>query len=94
MAKRCLSLTYFILFLAIAISGRPATGQEETPLPATSRTEQRYTEAIPVYDAATLGLEPVIIPGRELLPFDPEWGGASPVAAGQSLAPLPATSLP
>lgn len=85
MTKRFLGLTLFILFLTFALSDRPTAGQEETSVLA---AEQRYTETIPVYDAAALGWDPVVIPDREPLPVGPEWAGASAVQAGQPLVPI------
>ena len=85
MTRYTLSLTCFILLLAVAASGRPAAGQEEPP---PSRAGHRYTEEIPVYDAAALGLVPAVIAEREPLQVDPAWGGADAVPAGRSLAPI------
>ncbi len=88
MTRYILSLTCFILLLAVAVGGRPAAGQEEGTLPAGPGSAQRYTETIPIYDVAAMGLAPVVIPDREPLPAGPEWGGASAVPAGQPLVPI------
>jgi uncharacterized repeat protein (TIGR01451 family) len=86
MVRRSLSLFLFILVPLVAYAGRPAVGQEDAPAPAVSGPGQRYTETIAVYDVATLGWEPVVI--SDTLPADFQWGGASPVPAGTSLAPI------
>jgi uncharacterized repeat protein (TIGR01451 family) len=83
MARRALGLTLFILALTIVYAGQSAAGQEATPAPAASGPGQRYTEAIPVYDTTVLGWEPVVITDTMPMLAGTEWGGASPVPAGQ-----------
>jgi uncharacterized repeat protein (TIGR01451 family) len=81
-------LTLFFLILSAAVQGRPAFRQEEGPLPTGPDAAHRYTETVPVYDAAALGLDPVVIPASEPLPAGMAWGGGSTVPAGQPLAPI------
>lgn len=88
MTRYTLSLTCFVLLLAVAAGGRPTAGQEEGPLPAGPDAAQRYTETIPVYDVAAMGLAPVVVPQRGPLPAGPEWGRASALPAGQPLVPI------
>lgn len=83
MARRSLSLTLFILVVIVTFTRRPAAGQEDTPAPIAPGPGQRYTETIPVYDAASLGWEPVVI--TDTMPAGPERGGASPLSAGHLL---------
>ena len=82
MARHSLGLTLFILVLIVIFTRRPAAGQEDTPAPPAPGPGQRYTETIPVYDAAALGWEPVVI--TDTMPAGPERGGASPLSGATS----------